>query len=406
MNTRGDFIDSTILKNDTQNLFIDRLIPISDGYIGLGQITNRSDSREFFWVFRLNKQLQQLQDTIMLITRSIASPAIALDRDSNIIFTAWDVYKTTYFGKITKTGNLQSWKIDSSRLDLPANPIIAQKDSLLYTVLYPTKFVTFDTTFNKLHEKPSTFSNGLNSTLIILNDSTVAISGKTVLPNVQGYRLFFGVSTLKGRTIYKTVYSTSVDTAIWSAWNVSADTTKTGEWYWGGTYNFILGDVGHAPIPSSFILHKLNRDYSIKWTKRYGGDAYYEMYGVLTTDDGGCIMYGTRYDYNSVPKYDAYILKVNGEGLITSESSIPLSINNLHIYPNPSSGLVNFDYKEPLKDVQIRVIDTKGSLVHQVKIAEGLLPTLDLSFLNKGSYFIQIMEQNKIFSVSRWVKQR
>ena len=248
---------------------------------------------------------------------------------------------------------------------------------------------------------------GLNSTVISLNDSTVCISGKGV-PNptiFNGYRHFFGVTTLSGNEIFKNIYSTSNDTVIWGAWNYNADTTKLGMngGWWGGTHNFALGS-GHSFSQSAFILHKLNRDFSTKWTKRYGYDAYYEMYGVLATDDGGCLMYGIRYDYNSTPKYDAYILNVNADGLRTSESFIPLSLHTVNIYPNPSKGWVHFDYKEPLKNVQIRVVNTKGSLVHQTQISEDVLPALDLSFLDNGVYFIQVIEQNRLFSLSRWVK--
>lgn len=266
------------------------------------------------------------------------------------------------------------------------------------------QFYSYDTAFNKIHESPVILRNslGLQSMVTPLNDSVVCISGKS--RNIA-WQHFFGVTTLKGREIFRNSYSTNNDTAIWGAWNYSLDSTKIGEWYWGGSYNFIWGEIGHALVPSSFILHKLNRDYSTKWTKRYGGDAYYEMYGVLATDDGGCMMYGTRYDYNTTPKYDAYILKVNGEGLITSESFIPLTLHAIEVYPNPSNGLINLDFKEPLRNVQIRVIDTKGSLVHQITLPESQVSaTLDLSFLNNGVYSIQIIEQNRLFAVSRWVK--
>ena len=141
-----------------------------------------------------------------------------------------------------------------------------------------------------------------------------------------------------------------------------------------------------------------------KWTKKYGRDAYYELNGLLATDDGGCIMYGTRYTVNALRKFDAYILIVNADGLITSESTIPLALQTVTVFPNPSNGLVHFDYKEPLRDIQIRVVDVKGSIVHQVKQSDGVLPDIDLSFLNNGVYFIQILEQNRLFSVSRWVK--
>ncbi len=413
MNGLGVFIDSSILQNNSQNLFTDRLIPVSDGYIGLGQISNRVDSRAFLWVFRLNKQLQRMGDSIIPIKESVVVPAYGLDKDSNIIFACGDISRLTYFGKINKNGVLYSWKRDSSSILFPSNSLLVRKDSLLYTIFmdHQSRFYTYDTAFNKIHESPLILGSnlGLQSVVKPLNDSIVCISGKGKIynnPSIKGWRHLLGVTTLKGREIFRNFYSTSNDTAIWGAWVHSIDTTKQGEWYWGGTHNYIVGAFGRDLSQSSFILHKLNRDFSTKWTKKYGGDAYYEMYGVLTTDDGGCMMYGTRYDYNSIPKYDAYILKVNADGLKTSESFIPIALHSIDIYPNPSSGLINLDFKEPLSDGQIRVMDTQGRLVHQTKLQENISSTLDLSFLNDGVYFIQVFEKNRLFSANKWIKKR
>ena len=102
MNPKGIFVDSTIMESNTQDLFIDRLIPVSDGYIGLGQINNRIDSHPFFWVFRLNKQLQRVQDTTISIKEGLVIPSFAFDKDSNIIFSCGDGTKFIYFGKINK----------------------------------------------------------------------------------------------------------------------------------------------------------------------------------------------------------------------------------------------------------------------------------------------------------------
>ena len=89
---------------------------------------------------------------------------------------------------------------------------------------------------------------------------------------------------------------------------------------------------------------------------------------------------------------DAYILKVNSDGLKTSESFIPLSLHTINIYPNPSNGWVHFDYKGAFKKCSdsCRLMQ-KAVLVHQTQITEGVLPALDLSFLENGVYFIQVL---------------
>ena len=98
------------------------------------------------------------------------------------------------------------------------------------------RFYNYDTAFNKIHVSPIILGNtpGLQSLMTPLNDSTVCISGKgrnDIQPTV--FRHLFGVTTIKGREVFKNTYATSSDTAIWGAWNYSSDSTKSGEWYLG-----------------------------------------------------------------------------------------------------------------------------------------------------------------------------
>ena len=70
------------------------------------------------------------------------------------------------------------------------------------------------------------------------------------------------------------------------------------------------------------------------------------MQGIIATSDGGCVMHGRRYDYNSDLRVDAYVLKVDAQGEVVSSTSVPLPQGGLRIFPNPASGFVQVGLPE------------------------------------------------------------
>jgi hypothetical protein len=66
-----------------------------------------------------------------------------------------------------------------------------------------------------------------------------------------------------------------------------------------------------STFDSWFHLIKINPDISPIWEYWYGGDAYYFLYSILATNDGGCIMVGNRYDYETQnQERDIFIVKL------------------------------------------------------------------------------------------------
>ena len=60
-----------------------------------------------------------------------------------------------------------------------------------------------------------------------------------------------------------------------------------------------------------------------------------------------------------------------------------------YIYPNPSKGVVNI-YLNSLKNVSIKVINAKGSMVYYESNINTVIHKIDLSNIQSGIYFIQI----------------
>jgi len=78
------------------------------------------------------------------------------------------------------------------------------------------------------------------------------------------------------------------------------------------------------------------------------------------------------------------------------------SANNLHIYPNPSSGLVTISSNQPIANID--VFDVTGKLVHsQQNNGKQTNTVLDLSVLSNGIYFINAQTENGGVGVSKVV---
>jgi hypothetical protein len=185
------------------------------------------------------------------------------------------------------------------------------------------------------------------------------------------------------------------------------DTTKNGDRYIGSTFNFptycqnppLCNDIAY------FVLYKLDKNLNTLWTKRYGKDGQFVMFGLLTTSDGGCLMYGYRISHGTNKKFEAYILKVDGNGIITSETAIPIAQSKIIPYPNPSNGLLNFKKETPsvFGTFDLNIFDISGKLVFQKK-GTDLSETFDLTHLAEGNYLYQIKVRDNIIALGQWVK--
>jgi len=81
--------------------------------------------------------------------------------------------------------------------------------------------------------------------------------------------------------------------------------------------------------------------------------------------------------------------------------------NNLSVYPNPTTGLLNVDFETSEKTVDIEVLDISGKSILKTssKHSGGLFQkTLDLSALHEGIYFVKISAGEKNTTVKVTLK--
>lgn len=174
--------------------------------------------------------------------------------------------------------------------------------------------------------------------------------------------------------------------------------------YIGGTSNLDYYNPFWSTSDSWFHLVKINADISPIWEYWYGGDAYYFLYSILATNDGGCIMVGSRYDYETqYQERDIYIVKISSDGLILWTQEIPIDKQETTIYPNPGTNQLNIKTNDSEMSFELlnlngqvvirQMLDNNGSIINTVAIKSGM-------------YFYRLIDKkNKIIETGKWIKK-
>ncbi len=420
LNKNGQFISSNIIKNDSISSYLLKLLKTEFGFLGVGGAINTVNNKNFLWLIKFDSSFNIIGEQFHETPTNVQTPSIDTDRDSNFIVGSFMFYRGStpkLFGaRINKQGNLTyltyKYPTDTSAAAINASYpytgffdcLQAKKDSARYVLFDGDRVIDVDTNFNIIHTaniRGATGSDllGLQPTVKRVNDSTYYMGGRYRL------NLFFLKTNLKGEHLVFKQLGNS-DTLQQQAYYNSIDTTSNGDIYIGGIFNRAFAS-GYPFIydTSQFVLYKLNKSYNTIWSRKYGKNNIYDMHGLLATNDGGCLMYGLKYNYNSERTTEAYILKVDADGLITSETSIPFSITTTLLSPNPSyGGLVQTNLNKDVGETDLTFYDLAGRLV---KVVHLTVPnqTFDVTDLPIGQYIFHVSDVHKRpLSMGKFVK--
>jgi len=176
----------------------------------------------------------------------------------------------------------------------------------------------------------------------------------------------------------------------------------------GGTHNLDLGSPSFGNRPSWFVILQTDSMLNIRWERFYGGDAYYLMGKIIATRDGGCLVGGTRFDYQNgnEQQRDVVILKFNSEGLITSspEHTASDKMHEAIVYPNPGTDRMQVRVAVQYPQSTVELYDISGNLVARKNI-EGQWGEVNTAFLPQGTYVYRITSSSGLFETGKWVKQ-
>jgi hypothetical protein len=174
----------------------------------------------------------------------------------------------------------------------------------------------------------------------------------------------------------------------------------------GAISNVALSFGHYGQQNSWYALSNFDSALNLRWTKYYGGDAYYFLQSVVATQDGGAILVGTRYDYPTQSNQcDIYLVKVNENGLLTNDDHIQSQqVHDAIVFPNPGSNYLFIESGPQISGAEFRMTSIDGKQV-KTKTLNERKTTLETQILQSGTYVWQIIFNNKVSESGKWIKE-
>ena len=150
------------------------------------------------------------------------------------------------------------------------------------------------------------------------------------------------------------------------------------------------------------FLLKIDSNYTLLWSKTYGGsqNEYFDM--MKSTSDGGCVIVGSTKSYGA-GGYDVYFIKTDQNGLVLAQNEITLSKEFLSVFPNPFSAQTVLRADDFLYKATLIIYNSIGQMVKQIKNISGQTITLCRDNLPSGLYFLRLTERDKIIAADKVV---
>ncbi len=174
----------------------------------------------------------------------------------------------------------------------------------------------------------------------------------------------------------------------------------------GGTRNLSFNNPFYASQPSWMVVLQTDSLLNIRWERFYGGDAYYIMYKLVATNDGGCLVMAKRFDYQNEQweRDDITILKLNNEGvMVGNPSSRGIVSREAIVYPNPGSNELHLRVGIQHRHWEFSLYDLGGRQVLRQK-GTGQYAQFDASALGSGTYIYTITNEQGLNESGKWVK--
>ncbi|RLD80587.1 MAG: hypothetical protein DRJ15_06640 [Bacteroidetes bacterium] len=159
--------------------------------------------------------------------------------------------------------------------------------------------------------------------------------------------------------------------------------------------------------PSWYYVLQTDSNLNIRWERFYGGDAYYKMQKIIAAKDGGCIIAGTRYDYQNVTEeeLDIHVLKLNSEGLLVSTPEEPaIEMREALVFPNPGTNHLKVRIAAHYKKSNFELYDISGKIVLSEQII-GKWGEVNTVAFKSGTYVYRIYNEEGLFESGKWLKR-
>jgi hypothetical protein len=256
----------------------------------------------------------------------------------------------------------------------------------------PGKIAEFDQNLNYMETDSVPYGLYFNHSARWLTDTSYIVTGNKHIYNPINTNIGIAILNESNEFILGNHFGKMPDTISYVGAMSNLDLSPQGDIFFGGTSNIFPGNLLYQQEDSWLMLINIDSDLGLNWKRFYGGNAYYYLWSLLATQDSGCLMLATRYDDNvQDQELDAYILKVDANGLFTSVYDIPsLASNEILFFPNPAGDHVTAQFPGAVhqKEKTLEIYNNMGILVKRCEVPENLdRLQIDVSFLPNGLYY-------------------
>jgi hypothetical protein len=274
-----------------------------------------------------------------------------------------------------------------------------------------SKIVYYDSLFTFVSADSLAWNLGGHNTCRWMSDSTYVVTGRKHFYPPARTDMALILLNREDHLLQTGSFGKGEDTVDYAGAKDNFDYVMKDNIFFGGTSNFVVSQWPWQTDDSWINLINLDSNLNVNWQRYYGGDAFYVVYGLIATQDGGCFIYSTRYDENiNYLEYDIYIMKVDSNGLLTSVSEIPnIAADEMYVFPNPASDriTVQFPGVSHVKEKQLYIHNSLGITVWKCQIPEWKEQiVVDLDGLPSGFYFSSIISRGNQITAGKFLITR
>ncbi len=160
--------------------------------------------------------------------------------------------------------------------------------------------------------------------------------------------------------------------------------------------------IAHDLWGDGWLLTKLDDNLNILWEKIVPIENNVSLQSILPTSDGGCLLLGLCYEFNSL---NAVIVKTDANGDYNGIKDLQdkNGSTELIVYPNPGSSCINIETTEQNLNGIFSIYDCSGKPVLQRKLVNRT-SNFDCRYLKSGVYFYDYILNGSRMGSGVWIK--
>lgn len=420
LNAQGVIIDSLQISatNPQESLTLLDIIQVGSEYICIG---SSPDELSFI---KLDKNLNIITRKELTLAaykekNSVATAFLMCDSDSNLIVSGGidsigTPARRSYLYKINLNG-------DSIYAIYPHPPfssfteVIEQTTDTSYIAfgLIPFGFSLihimqhYDVDFNLLNTDTLNNFFGYGTSPIQLED-TIFVAGRSSVINTALLTSFQTLIIKKITTSNDSLNQKIIEGGVLDKETVPAQFDALDMYnnniFTTGTIRYEAGNV----LPFSeknlaIVVSKTDLDLNILWKEKiYSDSVRYDAYGIIATQDGGCLVYGTIYDWRTQNnQFNTFAIKLDGLGNTSWIKEEPYQQIPITIFPNPAKDFINYKTSSKVSVQKIEIINLEGQTIKDFLSPQTLLNVQDLS---QGVYLMRFFT-DKGLVVKKMIKE-